>query len=296
MKILVAEDSKYYRKILVDTLRAWKYDVVIASDGIEALEIIKQEDGPRLAIINWIMPGLDGLELCRKVRAWEKEGYVYLILLTANAGKENIVKGLEAGADDYIIKPFDEEVLKCRLKIGERIINLENEIRRLANLDHLTGVLNRRAFMERLDSEIARCQRIKIPLALIMSDLDNFKSINDNYGHQTGDEVLRMVAGKTKNLVRKYDFIGRYGGEEFVICTPGASLLTAKEIAERLRREIEESVIPVEKGACYIKVTASFGISFLEGDSSTDIDSLIKRADDALYLAKKQGKNQIVIK
>lgn len=298
MDILVAEDSKFYLKILAEMLYSWQYRVVTASDGIQALKILEREDRPRLAIIDWEMPGMDGLELCRMVRSWDKSGYIYIILLTAKGDKESIVRGLKAGADDYIVKPFEQEVLKWRLKIGERIIALENKIRQLADTDPLTGVLNRRAFMNRLDVEIARCKRSKEPLALIMLDLDNFKSVNDNYGHITGDKVLSMVAYEIKMLVRKYDSIGRYGGEEFVICLPGASLSEASEIADRLRRKIEETVVPVDSGPSGgqrgIKVTASFGVSVLGTESSAVVDALLKKTDEALYLAKRQGKNRVV--
>ena len=146
MKVLVAEDSRYYQKVLQDTLNSWGYTVVMANNGIEALEKLSEEDGPKLAIIDWVMPHVDGLEVCQKIREMVNRGYIYLILLTVNASKEDVVRGLEAGADDYIIKPFNEMELKFRLKTGERIINLEDQIMQLALTDPLTGLLNRRAF------------------------------------------------------------------------------------------------------------------------------------------------------
>ena len=177
MKILVAEDSRYYQRILQDTLSNWGYTVVLAKNGVQALERLKEKDGPKLAIIDWMMPEMNGLELCKKVRKTLDNSYIYLIFLTANSNKEDMIKGLEAGADDYITKPFNELELKFRLKNGERILNLENRIMQLALTDPLTGLLNRRAFVDRLVSEIARYKRLGQPLSLIMVDLDNFKNV-----------------------------------------------------------------------------------------------------------------------
>lgn len=293
MKILVAEDSNYFRKIVETTLLQWGYEVVLATDGAEAWEILQQNDAPRLAIIDWVMPHMTGLEVCQHVRARKTGSYVYTILLTAKSSKENIIAGLESGVDDYIVKPFDEEVLKYRLKIGERILTLEDKIMQLASIDSLTGLLNRRVFMERLESEVTRYNRLKQPLSLIMLDLDNFKYINDNYGHQAGDEVLRRVAQELSLHVRKYDFIGRYGGEEFTICTPGVDATGVKEIAERLRNGVDDLriVVPgIKEGLC---ITASLGVSYLEQEEEANLDELIKAADEALYIAKRRGKNRV---
>ncbi|MGI6587317.1 MAG: GGDEF domain-containing protein [Peptococcia bacterium] len=294
MKVLVAEDSRYYQKVLQDTLNSWGYSVVLTNNGVEALEKLGEEDGPKLAIIDWVMPHLDGLEVCTRVRASINKSYIYLILLTANSSKEDVVKGLEAGADDYIIKPFNEMELKFRLKTGERIINLEDRIMQLALTDSLTGLLNRRAFIERLESELDRYRRLEQPLALIMVDLDDFKKVNDNYGHLVGDEVLKGVAKCFSSFLRKYDFIGRYGGEEFVICLPGVKIKKAEVIAERLRVSMKELVINKGTEPLKLNVTASFGVSSL-GENAFDVHTLTKKADEALYVAKTRGKDRVII-
>lgn len=295
MKILVAEDSKYYRILLEDNLKQWGYDPVPADNGAEAWEILQLEDGPRLALLDWIMPQMNGLQVCQKIRSREKESYIYVILLTSQSGKENVIAGLESGADDYIIKPFNEEELKYRLKIGERILRLENRIMQLASIDPLTGVLNRRVFMERLDSEIQRYYRFRTPLSVIMMDLDYFKNVNDLYGHLAGDQVLRQVAEKLGHLIRGYDFIGRYGGEEFIICLPAAGSERISDIAERIRIEIEKMHIPLEGNINGVKITASFGVSCLEKNTGVSIDELIKKADNALYQSKREGRNRVCI-
>lgn len=296
MKILVAEDSRYYQRILQDTLSNWGYTVVLAKNGVQALERLKEKDGPKLAIIDWMMPEMNGLELCKKVRETLDNSYIYLIFLTANSNKEDMIKGLEAGADDYITKPFNELELKFRLKNGERILNLENRIMQLALTDPLTGLLNRRAFVDRLVSEIARYKRLGQPLSLIMVDLDNFKKCNDIYGHLVGDEVLKHVAKCFSQFLRKYDFIGRYGGEEFVICTPGVDASVAYTIAERLRKSMKHVNIQQEEGEpLQLYITASFGICEFS-DKIKDVYDLTKEADEALYQAKANGKDQVVIK
>lgn len=296
MKILVAEDSRYYQRILQDTLSNWGYTVVLAKNGVQALERLKEKDGPKLAIIDWMMPEMNGLELCKKVRETLDNSYIYLIFLTDNSNKEDMIKGLEAGADDYITKPFNKLELKFRLKNGERILNLENRIMQLALTDPLTGLLNRRAFVDRLVSEIARYKRLGQPLSLIMVDLDNFKKCNDTYGHLVGDEVLKHVAKCFSQFLRKYDFIGRYGGEEFVICTPGVDASVAYTIAERLRKSMKHVNIQQEEGEpLQLYITASFGICEFS-DKIKDVYDLIKEADEALYQAKANGKDQVVIK
>jgi len=293
MKILVAEDSNYFRKIVENTLLQWGYEVVLSSDGAEAWEAMQQPDAPRLAILDWVMPHMTGLEICKKVRQRETGSYVYVILLTAKSSKENIIAGMEAGVDDYIVKPFDEEVLKYRIQIGERILCLEDRIMQLASIDPLTGLYNRRVFMERLESEIQRHNRLRQPLSLIMIDLDNFKNVNDNYGHQAGDEVLRRSARELSEQVRKLDFLGHYGGEEFTICLPGVDNEGAKEIAERLRAAVENMKIVVPGKADPIGITASYGVSYFERDEEADLDQLVKAADEALYIAKRRGKNRV---
>jgi len=293
VNILIADDDPISRRLLEATLSEWGYDVLVTSDGSEAWEAMQQQEAPDLVISDWMMPNMDGLELCRKIRQMEKTGYIYFIILTAKGRKEDVIEGLEAGADDFLIKPFDREELKCRTRIGERIIELEQRMLKLATIDFLTGVLNRRAFFERIEQEINRSLRENTSLSLILTDIDYFKKVNDRYGHQSGDMVLQGFTGQLLNSSRPYDFVGRYGGEEFVICLPGADISQSMSVAERMRSKVEEMKVMLPDGSQSIRITASFGVtSFLMG-SKEKTDSLIKRVDNALYKAKNEGRNRV---
>ena len=291
MKILIVEDEPLSRRLLEVTLRKWNYEVVAASDGREAWELLQGPEAPNLVISDWMMPDMDGLELCTRIRENERQGYTYLILLTSKGRKEDLIKGLEAGADDYLIKPFDHEELRIRIKIGERIISLERRILQLANTDSLTGVLNRRAFMERLQIEVERAVRECSPFSIVLADLDHFKSINDRYGHQTGDLVLQEFAEQLSALSRQYDFVGRYGGEEFAVCFPGLDGSNVALVAERMRRRVEDLRVSTNDRSQCIRFTASFGTASLCQDCEEPLNALIARADEAMYMAKRQGRN-----
>lgn len=293
MRVLIVEDEPVSRRRLERFLLKWGHEVVSTSSGSEALEVLQGPESPSLVISDWVMPGMDGLELCGRTREIQKTKYIYFIILTAKEGKEDVVKGLEAGADDYLTKPFDQEELRCRIKIGERIINLEKRILDLANTDSLTGVLNRRAFMERIQVEICRSVRENVPLSLILADIDHFKQINDQYGHQVGDLVLQRFAGVITAYCRGYDFVGRYGGEEFVVCLPGIDCLKASSVAERMRRGIEATRISIPNSVHEISITTSFGVASLRIESEESPDSVIGRADNAMYQAKHEGRNRI---
>lgn len=296
MKVLVAEDSRYHRKILEAFLEEWGYEVIFAENGAQAWDILERADSPQLVILDWVMPEMNGLEVCKKLREKTERPYHYVILLTNMTGQENIITGLEAGADDYVSKPFNAIELKWRLRIGRRIIELENNTMQMAMTDPLTGMLNRRAFFERLEGEIQRCRRHELPLSLIMWDIDNFKRVNDTYGHQIGDVVLTRLSAEISRLVRKYDFVGRYGGEEFIICLPGTDSLIAKNVAERLRNCVEKLPIIVDEKNTQLCVTASFGYTSTDKSKGVwDIDSLVNKTDEAVYLAKKQGRNRVCL-
>jgi len=291
MKILIVDDDPISRRILEANLLEWGYELMVASDGLEAWEILQKTESPNLIISDWMMPRMDGLALCREIRNMEKSEYIYFIILTAKGEKKDIIRGLEAGADDFLTKPFNQEELKYRTRIGERVLNLEHRIMELANTDPLTGLLNRRAFMEKMEQEMSRTQRENNPLSLILTDIDHFKNINDTYGHQIGDLVLRRFTGQLKTSSRPYDFLGRYGGEEFLICLPEANGLQAASTAERMRRQIEDMEIMLPDNSQLIRITASFGTACYSVESEKDFDSLIKKADDALYMAKNKGRN-----
>jgi two-component system, cell cycle response regulator len=293
MKVLIAEDEPISRSVLEANLTEWGYEVTAVSDGGEAFDIIQQPESPSIIISDWMMPRMDGLSLCRKIRSMEKSQYIYIIILTAKGEKKDIIEGLEAGADDYLSKPFNRDELRYRTRIGERIINLERRIMELANTDPLTGLPNRRAFMDRMEQELARAQREKNPLSVVLADVDHFKNINDTFGHQIGDLVLQRFVNQLKTSARPYDFPGRYGGEEFLFCFPGVDGSQAVSVAERMRGRIEDMEIKLNDDARSIRITASFGTASYSSESKETIDSLIKRADDALYIAKKKGRNRV---
>lgn len=295
MKVLIADDDALSRKILEDCLSEWGYDILMAHNGNEAWDILEKIDRPNMAVLDWMMPGMDGVEICRNLRQLKLPNYVYVILLTARSKREDVISGLESGADDYIIKPFNREELKSRLKIGQRIIELEHRILRLASTDYLTGLLNRRAFLERLERELNRCQREASPMGIIIMDIDHFKRVNDNFGHQVGDLVLQELSHTLVELCRVYDFTGRYGGEEFIVCLPGADKWNTYQIAERMRSTIESKKTFLLDKKSNVSVTASFGIVSMEPGQIKSADRLINEADEALYRAKEQGRNRVVM-
>jgi diguanylate cyclase (GGDEF)-like protein len=287
--------------MLRNLLKKWGYDPVIARDGNEALRILQSEDAPRLAVLDWMMPGTDGVEVCRQVRAANREPYIYILLLTSRADSQDLVDGMDAGADDYLTKPFNAPELRVRLRAGGRIVDLQAELlharealREQATHDGLTLLFNRTAIMEVLGNEIARAERERQPLALLMVDLDRFKHINDTYGHLDGDAVLRESARRMKAAGRCYDSIGRYGGEEFLIVLPGCNAADAHAQAERVRESL--ALAPFAAGSGALDVTCSIGVSCVGVSRATHAgaDTLIHEADEALYQAKSQGRNRVV--
>jgi len=300
MRILVAEDDRITRRRLEVTLTKWGYEVVVASDGAEAWETLQSDDAPQLAILDWMMPAMDGLEVCQELRRQRAEPYVYVILLTARGQRADLVQGMEAGADDYVVKPFDPHELKVRLRAGTRIVELQTELiaarealRIQATHDPLTGVWNRAAIMEALGRELARAAREDGLVAVVMADLDHFKRINDTYGHLAGDEVLKEAIHRVCSSLRPYDLIGRYGGEEFLIVLTGDSALSAANIAERVRECVAGK--PVRVAESNIRVTVSLGLATAEMPGPVWAESLVRAADTALYRAKAAGRNRVAV-
>ncbi|WP_320039995.1 diguanylate cyclase [uncultured Desulfobacter sp.] len=291
MKILIAEDDPIFKAILENNLKKWGYQVTSTSDGRQAWDIISKPGCPNLVISDWMMPEMDGLQLCRNMRAQAAPRYIYFILLTAKGEQQDILQGLEAGVDDYLTKPIDYMELKYRIHIGERIIRLEEKVLELARKDSLTDTLNRRAFMEKLDEELERAARNKVPLSLLMTDIDHFKQVNDQYGHIAGDRVLKQFVAQMAKIIRPYDFIGRYGGEEFILCLPDCSISQGRDIAERMRSKIETTAMHISQSRPPIHITSSFGVSSFTSTNEQTAESLIKNADDALYSAKNKGRN-----
>lgn len=299
MSVLIADDDPVSQRLLHRSLSSAGYEVTIAADGLEALRVLLTKDGPRLAVLDWMMPEVDGVEVCRALRKRSVDSYVYIILLTAKTHPAEIVEGLEAGADDYIIKPFDIHELKARLRAGRRILELQEQLvsarerlRVEATHDSLTGLLNRMAILENLDRELARATRKGGPVSLVMADIDHFKIINDTYGHLVGDAVLREVAERIQKAVRSYDVVGRYGGEEFLIVSPGCSGEEAAKQSERIREALSAQPLCLPDHS--IQTTMSFGIAMC-GTNAADAQELLRLADESLYLAKRGGRDRVEI-
>jgi len=291
VKVLVADDSPISRHLLQVSLCSAGYETNLVADGVEALRILEQEDSPKLVILDWMMPHMDGVEVCRAIKKRIAEPYVYIILLTAKGHQEEINEGLEAGADDYITKPFDLQELKARLRVGKRILELHEQLVSQATHDSLTSLLNRSALIEVLQKELIRSVREKNPVAVIMADLDHFKHVNDTYGHLAGDAVLREAARRMSASLRAYDAVGRYGGEEFLVVAPSCSVAGGTELAERLRQSI--CGVPIDASGRAIVVTMSFGVAAT--CEIKQVNKLLSMADEALYAAKKAGRNRVEV-
>jgi diguanylate cyclase (GGDEF)-like protein len=301
-RILIVDDDPMSQALLKSALKKEGYGFAIARNGQEAIDLYSQEFFP-IIITDWMMPEMDGLELCRLIRSMKLDRYIYIILLTGQNSKTDLVEGLEAGADEYIIKPIHTSELRVRLKGACRILELESslknslaEIRELSVRDRLTGSFNRVYMDHQLDDEITRSRRYHRALSVLMCDLDHFKNINDTYGHLAGDEVLRICVERiTSSLRHGVDWLARYGGEEFVIVLPETDRAGALLVAERLRERIAAEA--VNCAGCEIAVTASFGAATLPPDDRGAVqymEQVLRLADTCLYQAKHAGRNRVV--
>jgi len=305
VKILVAEDDPVSRRLLEVTLGKWGYEVVTCADGQAAWDVLKAPDAPQLVILDWMMPRLDGLQVCKNVRNPAErpaEPYVYIILLTAKSQKTDMVTGLEAGADDYLTKPFDAQELRMRLRAGRRILDLLDELVRAREImreqsrkDSLTQLCTRATVLELLKHELDRSQRTSMdrdaPVSVILADLDHFKHINDTYGHLAGDVVLRETARRMRDAVRPYDSIGRYGGEEFLLVLSNCDTIGAVALAERLLQAVRKDTIVLAEDT--VSVTLSAGVA--TSGVMQDPETLVGAADAALYRAKRGGRNRVEV-
>lgn len=298
LQVLLADDSSTSRMVIRRLLVSCDYEVVEVDNGADALATLQKENGPHIAILDWQMPGLSGVEVCRQVRARSDERYVYMLLVTAREDRKSLLDGLAAGADDYLSKPFDTEELACRLRTGVRIVELEDRLRKAqarleyeATHDGLTGILNRSAILEMLQKELERSQRTGRPTAVLMADVDHFKRINDAHGHAAGDQVLRSVAEVIRRSVRPYDSVGRYGGEEFLIVLPETNPADVETVAERVRAAAAATPILIDGQEKL--VTLSIGIDAAAPDDMTDAERMVSGADMAMYQAKNAGRNRV---
>ncbi|MGA1842810.1 MAG: diguanylate cyclase [bacterium] len=300
--VLIVDDSLVEQTFLNDSLTANGYEVTVTSNGKEALEVLKRTFIP-LVITDWVMPEMDGLELCSRIRQEEFPSYIFIILLTGKGQKKDIITGLDAGADDYIIKPVDLPELLARIRTGKRVLRLERnlsnaleQVKTMLITDTLTGCYNRRYLMESLPNEIKRSKRYGHNLSLAMMDIDNFKKINDTYGHQAGDKVLCEITSNINSAIRSgLDWLARYGGEEFVLILPETDLGGAKKTIERVQDSLSSMIIPV--GSEILNITLSFGLTTYNPVNDTEEISgeiLLKVADHYLYRAKKEGKNRYI--
>ncbi len=296
-RVLIAEDDPVSCHLLKSFLIKWGYDVAVATDGVAALKILESEDSPRLAVLDWMMPGVEGPQICQRIREDKNRPYVYVLLLTARTEKQDLLRGLGLGADDYLTKPFDAEELRARLLVGERILNLQDdliaareELRFRATHDILTGISNRASIMDALRSELSRQAREHRSFGVILADIDHFKNVNDTYGHLCGDQVLQAVALRMKESMRPYDTVGRYGGEEFLIIAPASDAAGTLALAERIRGALAATPVSTKGGAVHL--TVSLGATVSIDAQGVDPQMLLRLADQALYRAKQQGRNR----
>jgi two-component system, cell cycle response regulator len=297
LQVLVVDDSPVYRKLVEHALEGSPYSLMFAKSGREAMELFARYL-PAIVITDWMMPDLSGLELCQRLRADVHRGYTYVILLTSIAEKDNVVKGLAAGADDYLTKPFDPGELLARIGVGRRIIDLHRQIdaknkllEEMAHCDSLTGLPNRRAIEDWAARQLRGAARHGFPYWVVLADLDSFKSVNDTHGHIGGDVLLKKFAELLKTVIRASDICGRLGGDEFLLVITHVEAEDICKTVERFREKLAEQQFEI--GNEKVSITASFGIAGFSGSEILDFTTLVRRADKALYAAKRGGRNLI---
>jgi diguanylate cyclase (GGDEF)-like protein len=297
MNILIADDDAVSRRLLEKTLQQAGYEVTAVKDGRQAIEKLCDPAGPRLALLDWMMPLFDGPAVCSEVRKRRGQTHVHIVLLTSRNSKEDIVAGLESGADDYLVKPFHPAELMARLRVGVRILQLEDnllqareDMRYKATHDSLTTLLNRGLILEMLPQELNRTRRERSGIAVMLGDLDHFKKVNDTLGHLVGDEVLREVGRRLVEAVRPCDVVARYGGEEFLVVITQCNDMNVLARAEQIRTAIGERPISTSRGP--VSITISIGISVGHGEDTMTMEGILREADNALYAAKAAGRNR----
>jgi two-component system, cell cycle response regulator len=302
MRVLVADDDRPTTAMLAGVLRAWGLDVSVADDGLAAWRHLTSGEPPALAILDWTMPGLDGLTLCQRIRQTPALAGLYVLLLTARDGRSDLVAGLDAGADDYMVKPIDAEELRARVHVGMRVAALQqslaarveelqsasDHLARLVSTDALTDLCSRRWWFQLAAAEISRSDRYDRPLSLLVVDLDHFKNVNDTFGHDAGDALLRRFADMLRGECRQSDIIGRLGGEEFALLLPETGIAAARVLAERLTRACRAPGVPAHDDP--VTCSCSIGVSEWRREDES-IDRVLRRADAALYEAKRGGRD-----
>ena len=292
MKILLVEDSKLDQRRISEFLKEWHLDFSTVDDGAKAWALLENPDAPDLVLLDWMLPGIDGLELCRKIRALGVGGnYIYVVMLTGRQKKADLLTAMAAGADDYLTKPVDPSELRARIMVGKRILELQQSLRFAATHDFLTRIFNRAEIMVTLKRELSRSEREKKSVAILLADIDHFKQINDSFGHAAGDVVLKEVASRLQSDLRSYDFVGRYGGEEFLIILPGCTLAIASRRADEIRGLVAKHGVTTTFAKT--PVTVSMGVAATDTIPGADVEDLLQHADQALYRAKINGRNRV---
>jgi len=295
MKVLIADDSPTTRFVLKKNLINWGYEVIEAEDGMTAYEYLNDNDPPRIAILDWNMPGMDGVSICKEIRNNPDKPFIYKILLTSRDSTDDLVYALDNGAHNFQSKPFKPIEIRSHIKVGHRLVESDDKMKeyaqmmqQLATVDPLTNAFNRRYFMDHAEMEFKRSLRYLRPFSIVMIDLDHFKKINDTYGHAAGDEVLKSVTQLFIEALRNSDILGRIGGEEFAIILPETNEIKAMEVAERIRAGVND--LTINYNDIKIHVSVSMGVSSIKNNSES-LDELLKKADKALYSAKDCGRN-----
>ncbi|HUO33852.1 MAG TPA: diguanylate cyclase [Candidatus Acidoferrum sp.] len=298
-KILVAEGDVVSRRVLEFFLTRWGYEALVPENGEGALQLLMSNDAPRMVILDWMLPHLESVKICRRLRERERSGhpYTYVLVLSARSEHDDMLAALRSGADDYLAKPFDSREFHARLIVGQRIVDLQDELidtrealRFRATHDPLTGALNRAEILDALEREEMRHSREGGCFAIAMLDIDHFKQVNDRFGHQAGDAVLQEVTRRISSCIRSYDMLGRYGGEEFLILIPSTDANRALSLAERVRTSIANNEVTVTYGS--VCVSASVGLAVSVPGAIGETDRLLREADTALYRAKANGRNR----
>jgi two-component system cell cycle response regulator len=298
MRILIAEDDAVSRRLLEAFLQKWGYQVTVASQGDEARGLLQREDAPKLAILDWMMPGMDGLEVCREIKKGAPESTVYVLLLTSRTQAGDLVEAFEAGADDYLTKPFDPRVLKARLHAGGRLLGLQEQLsearRRLekeATRDALTGLWNRRAILDMLRRELARAERDASSVAVGLAEIDDFERLRGTLGEQAGDALLRETAQRIRASVRYYDSVGRYEAARFLLVVPECDERGALIQARRLRLLLNNQ--PLETPSGPVTVTLRLGVAAKGEAKEADVEALLQASARALARAQAAGSEGI---
>jgi diguanylate cyclase (GGDEF)-like protein len=293
MKILLVEDSYIERRKLGAYLNDWGLEHVGVGSGTEAVKLLEASDPPDLLVLDWLLPGLDGIDVLRRIRKLGPENYIYTIMVTAKSQKQDRLIAMEAGADDYLSKPVDPTELRSRIMVGKRILDLQQSLRFAATHDFLTNLLNRSEILAALDREFARGGREGKPTTVVLGDIDHFKRVNDTLGHAAGDEVLKEVARRLKLDLRAYDVVGRYGGEEFLIILPGCSLKAGARRADSIRNLVGKD--PIETPYGTTSVTISMGVTSTSCSRDRSVEEFLHEADVSMYAAKKNGRNRVEV-